>query len=202
MPCCECCCGNQTCTEGQEGKCCCGGSAGVCCQEGEYCCDGVCENAPCDDPPPPDAECCEPDGSCSDFCPGPNCDATSTPDGVCCDDVCIICEDCGVGGEECCNSVRISSLFAPLTDQSETILVSIADREVGTYSNPLVGVAWAEWSARMKRGEIYKFSLLWRSHVLDGLEAIEAGAPLEDAMQTSMRNQVQFANLYRAIINE
>lgn len=47
MPCCKCCCGNQTCSEGQQGKCCCGGSSGTCCQTGQYCCNGACQNTPC-----------------------------------------------------------------------------------------------------------------------------------------------------------
>lgn len=47
MPCCKCCCGNQTCTEGQQGKCCCGGTGGTCCQAGQYCCNGACQNTPC-----------------------------------------------------------------------------------------------------------------------------------------------------------
>ena len=47
MACCECCCGQRTCDEGDEGKCCCGGTEGTCCDEGQYCCNGVCENAPC-----------------------------------------------------------------------------------------------------------------------------------------------------------
>jgi len=47
MACCKCCCGNEDCSEGQEGKCCCGGASGDCCQEGQYCCDGVCEDEPC-----------------------------------------------------------------------------------------------------------------------------------------------------------
>lgn len=50
MPCCLCCCGNQTCVQGQQGKCCCGGSSGTCCQTGQYCCFGSCASAPCCDP--------------------------------------------------------------------------------------------------------------------------------------------------------
>lgn len=47
MPCCQCCCGGVTCTEGRQGKCCCGGPSGTCCQPGEYCCSGVCQATPC-----------------------------------------------------------------------------------------------------------------------------------------------------------
>lgn len=47
MACCDCCCGGETCSEGQEGKCCCGGVSGECCQEGEYCCNGACSPSPC-----------------------------------------------------------------------------------------------------------------------------------------------------------
>lgn len=48
MACCKCCCGNQDCAEGQQGKCCCGGIYGSCCQQGQYCCSGVCQNSPCE----------------------------------------------------------------------------------------------------------------------------------------------------------
>lgn len=58
MACCKCCCGNEDCSEGQEGKCCCGGAEGTCCQEGQYCCDGECSDEPCD---------CETDDDC-DYC--------------------------------------------------------------------------------------------------------------------------------------
>jgi len=59
MACCKCCCGNEDCAEGQEGKCCCGGAEGTCCQEGEYCCSGACQPDPC----------CEDDEDCQ-FCLG------------------------------------------------------------------------------------------------------------------------------------
>ena len=49
MACCKCCCGNEDCSEGQQGKCCCGGAEGTCCSETQYCCDGVCEDEPCDE---------------------------------------------------------------------------------------------------------------------------------------------------------
>lgn len=61
MPCCQCCCGGVTCTEGQQGKCCCGGPSGTCCQAGEYCCNGVCQASPCDE-----VDCT---GSCEDGVP-------------------------------------------------------------------------------------------------------------------------------------
>lgn len=47
MACCDCCCGGETCSEGQEGKCCCGGSSGECCQPTEFCCSGECSPEPC-----------------------------------------------------------------------------------------------------------------------------------------------------------
>lgn len=68
MPCCQCCCGGVTCTEGQQGKCCCGGSSGACCSASEYCCNGVCQNEPC-------AQCLE--------CPPEPCFA-NVPIGQCC----------------------------------------------------------------------------------------------------------------------
>jgi len=48
MACCKCCCGNEDCSEGQQGKCCCGGAEGTCCSETQYCCDGECSDEPCD----------------------------------------------------------------------------------------------------------------------------------------------------------
>lgn len=76
MACCKCCCGNQDCTEGQQGKCCCGGIYGECCQEGEYCCSGVCEPEPCCDGE------CEDDTDCSEGCVCVDGDCVA--EGVCC----------------------------------------------------------------------------------------------------------------------
>jgi len=187
---------------------------GVCCLPGNSCSDEIktaaecaaaggswkegetCETVDCRSEPP--RECCNEDGSCTLFCPGISC----TPaDGVCCDSVCIECGDCGVGGEECCNSMEIASLFAPLTDQPEVIGASTADQEIAAYSRPEVTAAWIAWSAERKNGGVYKFSILWRSYLLDALEAIEAGENAAIAVQRSLQQWKDFAKKYRGVIN-
>lgn len=97
--------------------------------------------------------------------------------------------------------MEIASLFAPLTDQPEVIEASTADQEIAAYSRPEVTAAWIAWSAERKNGGVYKFSILWRSYLLDALEAIEAGEDAAVAMQRSLQQWKDFANKYRGVIN-
>lgn len=108
MACCQCCCGGEECTDGQQGKCCCGGSEGACCSESEYCCSGECQPDPCDCDPPCDPGACEEcvDGNCESTCDYVNCEN-------CVDGECVGCpegEICCYGGcdtpENCCDQVQ------------------------------------------------------------------------------------------------
>lgn len=191
------CCNETCCAETVE----CCGDPGVCCLEGQYCCDGVCEDVPCEE-----RECCNQDGSCSNFCPFPVCDNNpapgATPDGgPCCDEVCVECGDCGDGGEECCNSIELASIFDPLSDQSESIACELADSEVSAEFGAAAVSAWAEYAAPRRFGEVYKFSLMRRSYVLDALYAIEGGAVAGEAMAATRQQWALFANQYRGVIN-
>lgn len=154
----------------------------------------------------PNPECCNEDGSCSSFCPNPVCDnnpgPNQTPDGgPCCDGLCIECGDCGVGGEECCNSLEISSIFDALSDQPESILCETADAEVlDTFGSEAV-MAWNGYAESIRFGGVYKFSLMRRSYMLDALYAIDSGVDTASAMATTRQQWAQFANLYRGVIN-
>jgi hypothetical protein len=80
MACCKCCCGNEDCSEGQQGKCCCGGAEGTCCSETQYCCDGECSDEPCS---------CETDADCGCVVDGytrPSATCTGGTEDVCCPD--------------------------------------------------------------------------------------------------------------------
>lgn len=198
MACCKCCCGKKDCEEGDQGKCCCGDT---CCTESEYCCDGACQAEPCGG-----RECCNSDGTCSNFCPAPVCDNNpapgETPDGApCCDPVCIGCGDCGDGGEECCNSTQLASVFDALSDEPESIDCEVADAEVSEEFGPVAAAAWGSYVSAMRFGEVYKFSLMRRSYVLDALYEIRDGSIPEVAMSDAQQRWAQFANAYRGVIN-
>jgi len=109
MACCKCCCGNEDCEEGQEGKCCCGGATGTCCDEGEYCCAGVCQEGPCGE--------CVADEDCTEYpsdavacCEG-DCRYSSIDPGGCVDADTSICTD-GVMYDDCQRDNQ-SNLFYP-----------------------------------------------------------------------------------------
>lgn len=108
MACCKCCCGNEDCSEGQQGKCCCGGAEGTCCSETQYCCDGACEDAPCAGSP------CDDDADCATVFFDYNGEQVA---GACCPDV--GCKHPFTGG--CCYDVD-DTVIGPAADIDEDCL--------------------------------------------------------------------------------
>jgi len=168
------------------------------CGQNECCKDGVCSGC---------RECCLDDNSCSGFCPKPVCDNNplpgQTPDGApCCDGVCIACGDCGDGGEECCNSIELMSIFDNLSDQAEYILISTADTEIHESFGHSAISAWNDYVKNIRFGNNYKFSIMLRSYLIDALYAIESGADPIETMNIFRQQWTQFANTYRGVIND
>lgn len=130
--------------------------------------------------------CCGPNG-CSGYCGGSltgddhvGCDSDpeSVQDGgPCCDNRCIACGDCGEGGEECCNSTEIQSLFDPLVPDAEELALDQFLLDLETYDNPeLLHFVMHHLPPLSLSQDKIKFSVLYRAYLLDALAEMAQGA--------------------------
>jgi hypothetical protein len=139
---------------------------------------------------------------CSWYCPNSVCDndpGDKTPDGgPCCDDECIDCGDCGEGGQECCNSVPIQSLFDPLSGEPEKLPLDQFIFDLESYNNPQI-VHFVMHNKNGLSQEQVKFSILYRAYLLDALAEIDGGAEMYPTLLKHHREWQKQVNASRAL---
>ena len=139
---------------------------------------------------------------CSFYCPASVCDnnpGDQKPDGgPCCDDRCIDCGDCGEGGQECCNSVPIQSLFDPLSGEPEKLPLDQFIVDLEAYNNPQI-VHFVMHNKSGLSQEQVKFSVLYRAYLLDALAEIDGGAEMYPTLLKHHREWQKQVNASRAL---
>jgi len=119
--------------------------------------------------------CCTSTMGCTGDCPGSGC----TPsDGYCCDTLCVGCGDCGEGGEMCCNSVEIKSLFEDLKNDSESMQWEALKEEAtavwGADNLEKIIPIFTKWG--ILDDGYWKSSILTRPYILDCVEDVLNGS--------------------------
>lgn len=142
-------------------------------------------------------ECCNSAGGCTGYCPGPGC----TPsDGVCCDGVCITCQDCGVGGEECCNSIEIQSLFEDLSNESEMIKWDsiVAELKSSWGEDKMDVLIDVLLRFGIQKDGFWKVSVFARAYVIDCLDDVANGVDIDIAYMKHHSEWAKFVTLVRS----
>ena len=144
-----------------------------------------------------DTDCCTPTGGCTGYCPGPACDPS---DGVCCDNVCITCQDCGDGGEECCNSIEIKSLFTDLSNESEMILWDTVVGEIKESwgDKKLDQLVEIIFKFGIKKDNYWKVSVFARAYVIDCLDDVANGMDINSAYAKHHSEWSKFVSVVRS----
>lgn len=145
---------------------------------------------------PTDTECCDSSSGCTLYCPGPGC----TPDdGVCCDGNCITCGDCGEGGEQCCNSTEIKSLFDDLSHESEMLKwgTLVTELEGAWGADKVEALVEVALKFGIKKDEYWKVSVLARAYMIDCMDEVAKGADVETSYAKHHAEWAKFVSLTR-----